>query len=138
MDGLMNGKPYHGLKRTYAKYVSPKVSIDYEDMAKLVRQGIEKGLITPPSRLSDAVQIAKAALETKRTYGKAPCVLCGVTYSKLSTRSMVCTACKNVEVPCKICSKGFVPYRKGKRSTSTCSTKCGVELMKKTKNGSNK
>lgn len=133
MNGLMNGKPYHGTRRATAPYVSPRFFIDYESMAQIVKEGIKKGLIIPPTTLSDIEVVKKQSNTQKRTYGTGKCVLCFKKYSKLSSTSVVCTPCKSVEIACPICSKMFVPYRKGRKNVSSCSTICGVESMKQTK-----
>jgi len=128
----MNGKPYHGARLVSAPYTVPRSFVDYAGMAEIVKDGIKRGLITPPLTLCDIESVKKELTAPRRNYGTGQCALCAKEYSKLSRVSVVCTPCKSAESKCPICSKMFVPYRKGRKNVSSCSTACGVELMKKT------
>jgi hypothetical protein len=138
MNGLMNGKPYHGTRRSTSPYVSQRSFIDYESMAQIVKEGIKKGLVIPPSPVTDAKDINNQLIRAKRTYGTGKCVLCSKEYTRYSNISLVCTPCKSAKASCPICSKAFVPYRKSTKNVSSCSSICGVERMKQTKRGKSK
>ena len=134
----MNGKPYHGLRRPQTRVSSFKSNLDYEEIARIVQEGIAKGLVVPSATPCNIVEVRKQLSTPSKGFGKRDCTICGKEYIRLSSNSMVCTPCKSVEAPCAICSSPFVPYRKGRKKTSTCSTRCAVELMKQTKKNSKK
>lgn len=138
MNGLMNGKPYHGLRRPQTRVSLFKPSLDYEEITKIVEQGIAKGLVIPSAVKCDILEVRKQLSMPTRGFGKRDCIICGNQYEKLSSGSTVCTPCKSAESACAICGSAFVAYRKGRKKTSTCSSKCAVELMKHTKKNSKK
>lgn len=59
MNGLMNGKPYIGMRRVQTSKRKHS-GLDYKSIRQLVQSGIEKGLITPPLSFRNFIATAKS------------------------------------------------------------------------------
>jgi hypothetical protein len=101
---------------------------DYEELRRVVVDGINRGLVILPTL--ESIKEKDKKLRSLVTYGTRDCVYCGKDFVRKSSGSLRCEDCKNVKTKCFICSKAFTP-RKSK--VVTCSKECGIAKMSATK-----
>lgn len=101
---------------------------DYEELRRVVVDGINRGLVVLPTL--DSIKEKDKKPRSLVTYGTRCCVHCGKDFVRKASGSLKCKDCKNVKTKCLICSKAFTP-RKSK--VVTCSKECGIAKMSATK-----
>ena len=136
MSGLMNGKPYFGVRRPGMRRKPVSHSgLDYSAINQIVEDGIRMGLIIPPTTLQEILPVVKPTPKIVKYYGTGTCKECSSGFKKVGWASVICLKCRDKSVPCPICRTPFKRYRNNKSKLITCSNKCGIEYMRRGKKG---